>query len=57
MPQDEVGEALTEVFKEGVVKRSDVFITSKLFNSDHDSAPVQGEAAPAPSWLRLGLST
>ena len=29
--EDEIGEALTEVFKEGKVKRDDVFITSKLW--------------------------
>ena len=29
--EDEIGETLTEVFKEGKVKREDVFITSKLW--------------------------
>ena len=32
---EQVGEALREVFAEGVLKRGDVFITSKLWNSDH----------------------
>ncbi|XP_071926969.1 NADP-dependent D-sorbitol-6-phosphate dehydrogenase-like isoform X2 [Coffea arabica] len=31
----EVGEALTEVFQSGLVKREDIFITTKLWNSDH----------------------
>ena len=29
--EDEIGESLTEVFKEGKVKREDIFITSKLW--------------------------
>jgi diketogulonate reductase-like aldo/keto reductase len=31
----EVGEALEEAFKSGLVKREDLFITTKLWNSDH----------------------
>ncbi|XP_021889325.1 NADP-dependent D-sorbitol-6-phosphate dehydrogenase-like [Carica papaya] len=31
----EVGEALAEAFKSGLVKRDDLFITTKLWNSDH----------------------
>ncbi|KAI5577397.1 hypothetical protein POPTR_009G125100v4 [Populus trichocarpa] len=31
----EVGEALAEAFKTGLVKREDLFITTKLWNSDH----------------------
>ncbi|GAV73307.1 Aldo_ket_red domain-containing protein [Cephalotus follicularis] len=31
----EVGEALAEAFKSGLVKREDLFITTKLWNSDH----------------------
>ncbi|KAJ7521830.1 hypothetical protein O6H91_19G069700 [Diphasiastrum complanatum] len=31
----EVGEALSEAFHQGLVKREDVFITTKLWNSDH----------------------
>ncbi|CAK9315938.1 unnamed protein product [Citrullus colocynthis] len=31
----EVGEALAEAFKSGLVKREELFITTKLWNSDH----------------------
>ncbi|XP_031384121.1 NADP-dependent D-sorbitol-6-phosphate dehydrogenase [Punica granatum] len=31
----EVGEALAEAFRTGLVKRDDLFITTKLWNSDH----------------------
>lgn len=31
----EVGEALAEAFQTGLVKREDLFITTKLWNSDH----------------------
>ncbi|XVF00986.1 hypothetical protein REPUB_Repub04eG0049400 [Reevesia pubescens] len=31
----EVGEALSEAFKTGLVKRDDLFITTKLWNTDH----------------------
>ncbi|CAH2061625.1 unnamed protein product [Thlaspi arvense] len=31
----EVGEALSEAFKTGLVKREDLFVTTKLWNSDH----------------------
>ncbi|KAM2851951.1 hypothetical protein PS2_027996 [Malus domestica] len=33
--EPEVGEALTEAFSTGLVKREDLFITTKLWNSDH----------------------
>lgn len=29
--EDEIGDTLTDVFKEGKIKREDVFITSKLW--------------------------
>ena len=29
--EEEIGEALAEVFSEGVLKREDVFVTSKLW--------------------------
>lgn len=34
--QDKVGEAFTRAMKEGIVKREDLFITSKLWNKEHD---------------------
>src|SRR3984885_1632007 len=33
--EKEVGEALQEVFKAGKIKRADVFIATKLWNSNH----------------------
>ncbi|KAK4757212.1 hypothetical protein SAY87_007339 [Trapa incisa] len=33
--EPEVGEALAEAFRTGLVKREDLFITTKLWNSDH----------------------
>ena len=39
--EDEVGEALADVFASGKVKRNEVFITSKLWNSEHDPKYVK----------------
>lgn len=36
----EIGEALAELFEEGVVHREDIFITSKLWNDSHQKAYV-----------------
>ncbi len=36
----EIGEALSEIFKEGIVKREDLWITSKLWNDSHKSEDV-----------------
>lgn len=41
--EHEVGEALQQLFAEGIVKRNDLFITSKLWNNAH--APEQVEPA------------
>jgi len=38
--EKEVGDALQEVFKQGIVKREELFITSKLWCSDHNPADV-----------------
>jgi len=34
--EKEVGDALQELYKEGIVKREDLWITSKLWSSDHN---------------------
>ena len=39
--EQEVGEGLKKAFDEGIVKREDVWITSKLWNSDHKKEDVQ----------------
>jgi len=36
----EIGEALSEIFKSGKLKREDIFITSKLWNDSHAEAEV-----------------
>eukprot|EP00216_Chloropicon_sp_CCMP2111_P001031 CAMPEP_0198234004 /NCGR_PEP_ID=MMETSP1446-20131203/93_1 /TAXON_ID=1461542 ORGANISM="Unidentified sp, Strain CCMP2111" /NCGR_SAMPLE_ID=MMETSP1446 /ASSEMBLY_ACC=CAM_ASM_001112 /LENGTH=143 /DNA_ID=CAMNT_0043914725 /DNA_START=242 /DNA_END=670 /DNA_ORIENTATION=- len=39
--QAEIGQALKEVFDEGVVKREDLFLTSKVWNNHHSKADVK----------------
>ncbi|MBZ9787945.1 aldo/keto reductase [Psychroflexus sp. CAK57W] len=39
--EKEIGEAFKEVFEEGDIKRSDVFITSKLWNNAHRKEDVK----------------
>ncbi|RWR92027.1 aldo-keto reductase family 4 member C9 [Cinnamomum micranthum f. kanehirae] len=45
--EEEVGQALKKLFEDGVVKREDMFITSKLWSSDHapEDVPVALDAA------------
>jgi alcohol dehydrogenase (NADP+) len=38
--EKEVGQALTASWKEGIIKREDIFITSKLWNNQHAKADV-----------------
>ncbi|KDN46461.1 erythrose reductase 3 [Tilletiaria anomala UBC 951] len=52
--QQEVGEALKEVFDSGLAKREDLFITSKLWNNSH--RPDKVEAALDETLQQLGLS-
>lgn len=37
--ENEVGSAIAQAFREGIVRREDVFITSKLWNTFHDPGP------------------
>mmetsp|Transcript_18846 Transcript_18846/g.28664 ORF Transcript_18846/g.28664 Transcript_18846/m.28664 type:complete len:321 (-) Transcript_18846:277-1239(-) len=39
--EKEIGEAFSDIFKEGSVKREDLFITSKLWNTEHDPEDVE----------------
>ena len=38
--EPEIGEVFSKVFSEGVIKREDVFITSKLWNTFHRAEEV-----------------
>ena len=51
--EKEIGNALQDAFKVGMVKRSDIFVTSKLWNSDH--APERVEIAIRKSLNDLQL--
>ncbi|KAF5839210.1 NADP-dependent oxidoreductase domain-containing protein, partial [Dunaliella salina] len=48
-----VGAALQEVFNEGIVSREELFITSKLWNSDHAPARVEPAVRKTLSDLQL----
>lgn len=49
----EVGQAIQDKIKEGVVKREEIFIVTKLWNSDHE--PEKVEKACRRSNENLGL--
>ena len=51
--EKQVGEAMQEVFKEGKIKREDVFIATKLWNSNH--RPERVKTAFDASLNRLQL--
>ena len=51
--EKEIGGALAQVFQDGTVQRDDLFITSKLWNTDHD--PDNVEAALKLTLSNLGL--
>jgi len=51
--EKEIGESLERVFKNGSVKRDDVFITSKLWNTAHRKEAVRAVCAQTLKDLRL----
>ncbi|XP_017889598.1 aldose reductase-like [Ceratina calcarata] len=51
--EKEVGEAIAAKIKEGVIKREDIFVTSKLWNTDHQ--PDRVEPALKKTLSDLGL--
>jgi aldehyde reductase len=51
--ENEVGDALEELFKEGVVKREEVFITSKLWNAFHSTHLVEPALRETLKLLKL----
>ena len=51
--ETEVGQAMQEVFKEGKIKREDVFVITKLWNTNH--RPQRVKPACEASLKRLGL--
>lgn len=52
--QAEVGEAFTKAFGDGLVKREDIFVTSKLWNSNHRLEDVEEGLSKTLRDLRLG---
>eukprot|EP00592_Proboscia_alata_P011157 CAMPEP_0194365542 /NCGR_PEP_ID=MMETSP0174-20130528/13611_1 /TAXON_ID=216777 /ORGANISM="Proboscia alata, Strain PI-D3" /LENGTH=339 /DNA_ID=CAMNT_0039140301 /DNA_START=47 /DNA_END=1066 /DNA_ORIENTATION=- len=51
--EKEIGQAFKNAFEEGLIKREDMFITGKLWNSDHDEEIVP--QACAHSLSNLGI--
>ncbi|KXZ56565.1 hypothetical protein GPECTOR_1g507 [Gonium pectorale] len=51
--EHEVGEALAAVLSEGVVRREEVFITSKLWNTDHEPSRVEAACRRTMEDLRV----
>ena len=51
--EKEIGQAFSQVFSAGKVKREDIFITSKLWNSDHDPKRVEAVCRQTLADLQL----
>lgn len=51
--EEEIGKALKQAFDEGIVTREELFITGKLWNSDHDVEIVPKAAAHSLNNLQL----
>lgn len=49
-----MGDALKHLFDTGVVKREEIFITSKLWNTFHNPAAVPGALETTLKNLKLG---
>ena len=44
--EDEVGKGIADCIKEGIVRREDLFVTSKLWNTFHDPEDVPKVRVP-----------
>ena len=53
MNENEIGEALSKAFSDGLVKREDLWITSKLWNTEHQSEYVAAALNRTLSDLKL----
>src|SRR3954453_1137840 len=51
--EKEVGEAMAELFEAGTIKREDVFVATKLWNTNHRPEPVKPAFEASPKKLRL----
>ena len=51
--QDEVGEGINRAISEGIIKREDVWVTSKLWNDKHSKEDVEASLRETLSQLKL----